>query len=984
MRFLSLSLSLLLGVCLAAQPRQVQTLSIAEGLAQSQVYALIADRQGHIWAGTQGGGLSSFDGRQFITYTEFDGLAGNYIHALWEDPAGDIWIGTNKGVSLFDGRRFSLQLAWDGVVAIAGNNTSVYILTEGALFCYQSDCWEEVPLPEELEYRAIALQGERLVLGTDQGVWARESGDWHQLDQPDRRPPEIWNLSGARSAVWAASPDRGIYRVGEAELSHLSVPGRVLTGTYHSSAGDFWVTTQSEGVYVKPASGTEWIHLSERDGLGSNQVWAITEDAWGNIWLGTSGGGISSVRQAPFRAFDQQLGLPGRQVYAVSGSEATGVVFSVGSGALMRMGGDRPLRLQLDSLLDNVKIKALDVDEKGRIWIGTEGDGLLVRTPAGWHRINDCGSHILHVAIEDTTSVWVAAAYRGVSNLSLEEDSLGFHWSTAFFQDEDQLPGGRVESMHLDQEGRLLLGFRNRGLACWRPDSLYWHLRQGDGLSAEGVRAMREDSTGYLWLATAGGLGCLFLYDSLPQPESWSRRDGLQSSNIYSVEVDQEQAVWIGSERGVEKLELNAERRIRQISTYRSTEGFTGIETCTDAAYCDEAGNLWFGTMNGLMLHENVPFNPGKVPPPLLQLADIRVDFQSVLAVPDQRILGNWGRVEDTLRLPYNRNHLGFTLTAIDQARPDAIRYQWRLLGWEALWNPPSEQRLITYANLPPGDYRLQARAVGAGERISGPIELVVVISPPFWQTRTFRTLAVIGLSLLLLSIIALWARRWKRRQQAVEERLRLNNKLLELEQKALQLQMNPHFIANALQGIQHQVKEGALQRADQYLYKFGALMRSVLYHSRTNRITLSDEIENLRHYLDLEQFRLNDSFRYSIHYDEELETDLIHIPPMLLQPFLENAIHHGLKGLDKEGVIQLHFTDEGERIRVLIEDNGRGLQASGEDRSPDHQSTALKVIRERLETLSEGKNAAFTIEEIKKDEDILGVTVTVYIPVLG
>lgn len=982
---------LLVAQLLRAQPRQVQSFSIADGLAQSQVYALLTDQRGYVWAGTQGGGLSRFDGKEFVTYTEYDGLPGNYINALWEDSKGVLWIGTNRGLCRYQGRFFEAELtAWGSIVAISGHadREQLWALTDQALFRKMENCWEEIPLPEGKQVFSLKVQADRTVIGTSQGAWSWSGDTWQLLAVESPRQPTIWQLSGnQRSLLWACSPDAGVFRLSRDSLLSLRTPGRVLTGVFQASTGDFWLTTQTEGVFVKAASATEWIRLSERDGLGSNNVRTITEDAWGNIWLGTSGGGLSRVQRAPFRSFDQTQGLPGRQVYAVAGSDSLGLVFSVGSRGLMQRTNGLLRPIELDSLLGNVKIKALTVDEKGRIWVGTEGEGIIVSTARGWRRIRDCGGHILHFWSEDSTSIWVSAAYRGLSNVSLREDSLGLQWDVAYFSEEDRLPRGRIETLHKDQRGRLVLGYRNNGLACWRPDSLYWHFRSWHGLPTRGVRAIREDTLGYLWLATAAGLGQLPLYDSLPDLRVFTRADGLQSSNIYCLEVDQQQGVWAGTERGVEQLEFNAERQLRQVTTYRAEEGFTGIETCTDAAFRDHEGNLWFGTMDGLMLHENVRYNASDAPPPRLRFGDVRVVFQSIYDHPDRQVLNGWGKAIDTLQLPHNQNHLGFTLVAIDQARPNDVAYQWMLEGWEDQWNPPSKQEISTYANLPPGEYTFRARSVGEGDRVSEPISLLIQITPPIWQTPWFRTLVIVGLSLLVLLIIGLIFRRWRRRQQEVEEQLRLHNKLLELEQKALQLQMNPHFIANALQGIQYQVRQGAYNMADQYLYKFGALMRSTLYHSRTNRIALSDEIENLQHYLDLEQFRLDHRFRYDIQYSDALETDLIHIPPMLLQPFLENAIHHGLAGKERDGLITVHLAEnEANEIVVTIQDNGSGLQQLKADEAKAHQSTALKVIQERLTLLHEKDHSdtpAFALEEVVEAHEVKGVKVRIHIPIL-
>ena len=160
--------------------------------------------------------------------------------------------------------------------------------------------------------------------------------------------------------------------------------------------------------------------------------------------------------------------------------------------------------------------------------------------------------------------------------------------------------------------------------------------------------------------------------------------------------------------------------------------------------------------------------------------------------------------------------------------------------------------------------------------------------------------------------------------------------------------------------------------------------MRSTLYHSRASKITLSDEIDNLQHYLALEQFRMGDRFSYRIEIPATLEVDLIEIPPMLLQPFLENAVHHGMRNKEGDGQISVTFAEEGPSILLVrIEDNGPGLTVSNTQRSSDHRSTALKVIQERLELLAHSTVVTpYQIKDIVVGDQVKGVVVEVRIPV--
>ncbi|MEM1214512.1 MAG: two-component regulator propeller domain-containing protein [Bacteroidota bacterium] len=973
---------------LVAQTRQVQTFTVADGLAQSQVYAVLADSRGYIWAGTQGGGLARYDGIDFTTFSDVNGLADNYVQALHEGQSGDLWIGTRRGLSRFDGRQFYNQLPYQSILAIAADGADFYALSFDAIFKQNGTDWDSIPFPKPyLRVYDLLVREGRILLGTDRGAWAYERNRWQQLRADFPAAHQVWALEQiGPNTAYALAPGGQLFRVGRDSLLERPIPAQTPTVYYVDQTGTTWLGTQNEGVFYLPKDRSQWQRIRRRDNLGSNHIRAITEDRWGNIWVGTSGGGLSVLRQAPFRAYDTQHGLPAREVYALAQDDSLGIVFSNGNKGVFRLTADGPVPLVTPQDIRTSKIKSLHIDSAQNLWLATPGNGLYLKTDSSEYAVTSCGKYVLDLqAIPNSDNWWVATAYEGLSLLQVTEDSTGLQFSCRSYGREAELPLGRIESLYLDRRGRLLIAYRDSGLACWTPGKLHWQLRTTDGLPSNNVRAVRQDSIGYYWLATARGLVRVGESSQGPQLRVFRNTEGLQSNNLYSLTLDQHQHLWVGSERGVDHLELDAARNPRQITFYGRDEGFTGIENCTNAALTVPDGTLWFGTMNGLMQYNTAPQRTNNRPPPTLALRDVQLRYRSVRDSIGQQLLSPWGSLlPGEITLEYAQNQVGFQLQAVDQIQADAVQYQWQLAGWEQQWSLPSAQGNASYANLPPGQYTFRARAIGSGNRRSEVLSIPVEIIPAFWQTVPFRITLLVALIVLALLLVWTVFRRYRRQQERIAERLRLDNRLLELEQKALQLQMNPHFLANALQGIQHELLTGAHERANRYLTKFGALMRSTLHHSRSNRIPLSDEVENLRHYLDLERFRLSERFEYAFHFAEALEVDLIEIPPMLLQPFLENAIHHGLRSKQTGGRIDITITEESTAVLLVkIADNGIGLRASATQKAAGHQSTALRVIKERL-TLLGAEDTAFQMEEQRSENGTTtGVLVTVRLPIL-
>lgn len=209
-------------------------------------------------------------------------------------------------------------------------------------------------------------------------------------------------------------------------------------------------------------------------------------------------------------------------------------------------------------------------------------------------------------------------------------------------------------------------------------------------------------------------------------------------------------------------------------------------------------------------------------------------------------------------------------------------------------------------------------------------------------------------------------------------KKLILQNKNMLIKQEILQNQMNPHFLFNVLTSIQSYMNEKDSEKASSYLSKFSRLIRMVLQSSANDKILLSEEIELLTNYIQLEQLRLGNSFEYNLIVDENLDAEEINIPPMMIQPFVENAIKHGLKGIEN-GILELKIVDKGEYIVLSVRDNGKGFDKESV-KNKNHKSMAIGIINERVEILKHKfrKNVSVNYEIVEK-----GTKIVVELPVI-
>lgn len=241
-------------------------------------------------------------------------------------------------------------------------------------------------------------------------------------------------------------------------------------------------------------------------------------------------------------------------------------------------------------------------------------------------------------------------------------------------------------------------------------------------------------------------------------------------------------------------------------------------------------------------------------------------------------------------------------------------------------------------------------------------------------ETRFYLMITIV--IILVLSAIAMI-------QMVNQKRLREQQKNISLEQKLLRTQMNPHFIFNSLRSIQSFVMKKETLEAANYLADFSKLMRSILEHSRQEFISLESEMNVLKTYLDLQKLRFQEKFDYSIVIDEEIDMENAMIPPMLTQPFVENAVEHAFNGVDYKGEISIRLERKSDRLKLEIEDNGIGIDRVlevGTVPSNNRTSLAIQITKERLESIRLKNKISFDLIDLARN-DLKGTLVCFTFP---
>ncbi len=338
-----------------------------------------------------------------------------------------------------------------------------------------------------------------------------------------------------------------------------------------------------------------------------------------------------------------------------------------------------------------------------------------------------------------------------------------------------------------------------------------------------------------------------------------------------------------------------------------------------------------------------------------------------------------------TIRLPHYQNTLTFTFSAPEFFFPERIEYAYKLEGVDKIWQYTNYfNRKIIYSKLLPGEYKflLKAQMQGGNWSIE-PVEYKIIIVPAFWQTKWFKLLCILAVISLIIYFVQ---QRIKSIRKKEQQKSKYEKELLELEAKSLRAQMNPHFIFNCLNSIKSLIQQHEEEKSVNYLTTFSKLIRTLFSNVDKKEISLYDEIETCKLYLQLEAMRFDTKFSYRVNVDDNLDLKSMQVPALIIQPFIENAIWHGIVPKGETGHVELAVIKKGNSVEIVIDDNGIGREASKQNKSASslmHESRGVNLTKSRLEldNLLRQRQAKLETTD-KKDEKGLasGTKVTITI----
>lgn len=741
-----------------AQQYSLRNYKAVDGLPQSQVSAMVEDKNGYLWMGTMGGGLARFDGREFKVYTTFNGLLNNNIISLMIDSDQNLWITHPRGISKFDGMKFKIfktpanNPRFVGRMYEVGDSIFFHMGRQGFIGKIYKDSvitWETQVLPNRIIYfglhtvlrdvcfylsdssfLVVSQKGERrkfkfknyfsrvlsminyqgnLLLKTEKGffIFDYRKGNFYQ--EPSIHDQHIVAFDSLKKIFWIEKENTiAKLPVGEQK------PETVLTNVEGTQVlfdreGNTWIATSGSGIYKYFESDFEkWMPGM----VGS--IMAITKDKSNAMWLGS----MKLIRVKNGKVKEYPLNANQRGDVTAIRTNKRGVVWVATLSGLGRYDSlkDHFVWYTREDGLSSQYITSLDFDEKDNLWCGTSDGGInyfdgkkftSYSTPEG------LASRTVHsLKYSDGLKTLFVGAEQA---LSFFKDG---HIQTIRFP---ELTNASIISMNVYRNRYLLMGSTGSGILIYDPATQFTKVISSD--------------------------------------------DGLPSNLIYFIAPDDDGFIWVGSEQGITRMRVNEKFEIIESHNYGYDNGLTGVETNSNSYYLGE--EKYFGLIDGVYkFHDNWKQVNYSCP---LHLTHIEIFYDRDWGAMYSKSTYGFFKIPVRPVLPSDKNHITFYFNRVNKQNPKSVRYQYYLDKFDKAWSRSTFVNHVTYGNLPPGEYSFQVKATNQQGGWDAPLTYYFVVKAPFYETIEFRVFAMVFLTVSIASIFYIRMRNRMRRALELE-----------------------------------------------------------------------------------------------------------------------------------------------------------------------------------------------------------------------
>lgn len=979
--------------------------------SQSYNYYVFKDSRGFVWISSIDG-LNRFDGYSVKQYlpkiNDPHALAdGNIQSMFFEDARGDLWFSTIEALHRYDRKNDIFeQIQLNGIRADEPKDYQVLYADQGKneLWVREGETLYIYPIDTPDQQRRIGgsysfsllsyiQRGEDpatflLVLPDTSGVKIVTFDEYRQREVADfhyEKPIPGFLISTVfldnSERMWVGGTNGLVYQDLKSDTYHLynqfkGKPVTGVTGIVPYGVDGLLVTTRKTGMFIFDIKGKRFSRqiYSHEGGRTVPFLYPVERarlDSDGNLWLSAAGQGVfySNLNKRKFKTYGTyELGYSDElnNVRSIA-EDRSGNLWCLTRNGIFVLDKDGVLlpgyeRYQGNGVLfSQGEPYFIYCDRSYRIWVCSQKGLFVLSSPGGafqqiahptWMGLPG----FIFIDQLDDGRLLVSSLTNGV--FEVVEENHHFRLESIPETSDADVEYTRI---YQGSSGQLFFCQNNSNIQTFRANGKGWR-RESQAEFKPMVNGILDDPyRNKRWVASSAGL----FYSDLDADTLHLIQDTLfPNLPINGFLIDDNRYLWLATNHGLIRYAPDKEEK----RMYTPSDGLQAWEFNFWAALKTKSGRLIFGGVNGVNI-----ISPG-------QIEDLKVISHPVLT----EILVNNLPVEDKacfltgaknisefkgISLKYYENSLSFRFAALEYSDPSFVQYRYRLEELEDDWGLSGPENFVRYPNLNPGHYILSVDASNSdGAWLGQPARIEIEISPPWYKTRLFRVSMVVAGLIILYLFYRARINQIRKEAEFRQREAEVKQKVAETETAILRLQMNPHFIFNSMNSINAYILNRDINTASDYLGRFAVLMRMILNLAAKPFISISEEMEFIKRYLQSEAMRFENKLTYQFEVDDQIDPDDVIVPTMILQPFVENAIWHGLSRKKGGGQILIRIKKEGQFLVCMIEDNGVGrAEAAKAGARPGHESKALSITMRRLELLEkqEGEKASCEIIDL-------------------
>ena len=977
LKYIITLLLLLIHTCLLqASSRYQSSFSLNDGLPSNNIHQLFSDSRHIVWIATDAG-FYEFDAGNVVIRKELEDLYGENILSVCEDNNKNLWLTVlNVGLCKFDGKKVRIY------------NYDELGITNSIRSVYFDKKHNQLLLSTSEDVNKVSIDNNKITLipfenneATDITCFIRNNNKLFAISNTPKKTFEC-DLSLGKLNLLKENDSPTIIEFNKFhtaqlinKLSHNNRSFKIRSKEHDDlDCESIQVVQHNDAIYyllryfinnieyrkILKVSGLEVKDFSISNDIDNVFVQSIFIDHnESNIWLGTRNKGILHFQNSIFQYFDAAYFNLDKLTISDIESDSNGYIYIATKNEIIYFKENKiQKRISTRKLCTakfghnsdycEGKIQIFDIlnNQKSELWLATN---------MGFYTLNLKTDSIKYIGISPASKftftknkeicfVW-KNEFQVYSGHNFQKKKFSYKISKS-----DKIDVSKMISKNSE------VWFSTKQIGLFRyKDGGIEHFNSLNSKIHNVINDLQLLPDGNM--IAGGNNGSIYKLrykdKQLNVLDLINHELGLYGTSIQGFQYLDDKSIWCGTNKGVYRFDYQswALDSILNYHFWDHTKGY--FDRSGKTSIVDRDHNIWVSTNKRLLKITNSAINKSDKNNCSLNLTNLQVYNKNWQ--PDSSKINVWTKnITGPISLSHNQNYLTFSFDFQNYLNPGESVFRYQLKGFDKSWTNWNTNTQAVYSNLPSGEYTLniQGKQLNNSDTVSFSIQ--VSIAYPWWQKPWIYAIIFASIVGLLIASIRIYTRKILKKE---EERNKTNTSILGLKMKTLKNQLDPHFIFNALNSIQAYILEQETENALDYLSDFSTVLRMNIKNADKNYISLSDEIAYLKHYIKLEQMRFMNQFNFEITINKDINPYNYHIPPMMIQPFIENAIRFGLSSCKQDGLILINFdTHNSYYICCTVEDNSINQLNSEEYDDTSRKSSykkTMQIIQNRINLLN-------------------------------